>query len=223
LAFLHEFGIPGLVVLLAGGIYLWKQKPKVRGVLVCLILTYVILDGLNWARKSDRFIINVFLPLLVVGLLGLSEMLAKWRRERLLWLFPLLLLAANGREMVSIFQCFNGHDTRDIARPWILQNIPERSKIAREVIYTPYLDRKKFDVVMETWRVGSYTLDSLRSLGIEYVIFADTFRGKWGSNEQIQKNYREFAALSKKEFRMKRPPKLNDFHGPTIRISKIQK
>ncbi|MDD5672996.1 MAG: glycosyltransferase family 39 protein [Chitinivibrionales bacterium] len=223
-AFMHEFSLPGLLLLLAGMTIAWRARRELRPLIGVILGTYLVLDFIkgNGFDRADRFIMNIFLPVLFVGAIGLQAGLEKIKKEKYLWLLPLVIVLCNAYELSSIFLALNGHDTRDTARKWIAANVPKNSAVARETIYTPLLDTLQYRVGVTAWVLGNYSLDSLKKLGIEYVFFSDKYSSGWVDNERINKNYRSFKPYVIKSFETNFHSRLNGFHSPAIWVCKIQ-
>ncbi|MFW6221891.1 MAG: hypothetical protein ACOC4C_05430, partial [Fibrobacterota bacterium] len=220
-AFLHQFSFPVLAALLAGTALNWLRFKKLRPLILVIVGTWLVLTFARGSGlKSDRYIMNIFLPLYLVGTVGISKLLYSIKRPRLLWLLPLLLIIFNGRELGSIFVNFHGRDTREIAGQWIEKNLPGDRPIAREIIKTPCLDTTRFTVALQKWYLGAQPLDSLRARGIEYLVFSERYTSGWVHGERVAGNYRTFMPYVIKTFETKWQPRLNDFHSPKIYVAK---
>ncbi|MBD3422639.1 MAG: phospholipid carrier-dependent glycosyltransferase [Chitinivibrionales bacterium] len=223
LAFMREFSLPGIVLLVIGAIVAWVKKPQTRQIALIVLGTYIALDFTKaTGLKADRYIMNVFLPFLLVGATGLYAWLQKKRWTRWMWVLPTVVLLFNGRELASIFLNFNGHDTRRVAGAWIDKHVPRSSRIARETIYTPYLDPGEYDSVHVEWILGLHDLDTLRARKFDYLIISHQFHSGWAYGEHVKQNYAAFLPYAVKKFDTAWRPRLNNFHSPAIWVCKIQ-
>ncbi len=224
MAFIHEFTAPGLVLLLIGAVYSWITIAKLRPLILAIIGSYLVLTFARGSGlKCDRFIMNIFLPFYVAGAVGFAHILRDAGRLRLLWLLPVLFAVFNGRELVSIFLSFNGHDTRAIAAQWLEHGLPENSVVARELINTPVVDTVRYELAREEWMLGRYSLESLQKEGIDYLIFSERFTTGWVHGKRVVDNYREFMPHVLKTFDTEWKPRLNDFHSPRIYVAGIRR
>lgn len=221
--FIREFSFIGLPLLIIGGTLAWLKIKTLRPLVVIITASYLALDLVkyNGYNKADRFIINIFPLLLVAGTAGLSIAAGLGRRRHLLWLLPVLIGGGNMYELFSIYHVLNGYDTRDEAKIWIDQNVPEGSVLAKEIIFTPYIDEKKFEVKEKRWMLSQLSVDSLRSLDVEYCIISDRYVNGWVGGDQVRENYLELRRYAVKEFHSKCRPTINDFHSPDIFICRL--
>jgi hypothetical protein len=223
-AFIREFSLPGLILLIMGLIAAWFLKKDLRP-LICIILgAYLALDlfKANGLNKADRFIMFIYLPFLVVGMCGLDRVVQTVKSEKILWLFPLIVCVFNAKELVSIFAVLNGHDTRVEAGVWMTEHLPKKSRIAREIIYSPAVDPQTFAIVKAEWTIGRYSLDSLKKSGIDYLVFSDVFSSGWYHGDAVTGNYKSFLPYTIKTFEPRFRPTTNNFHSPKIFVCKIQ-
>ena len=68
-------------------------------------------------------------------------------------LLSVIVVAHQAQLTASVEGIRAGDDTRNVARRWIVENIPRGSRVLVEV-YTPHLPRKRFQIY-EPMRVGS--------------------------------------------------------------------
>lgn len=183
--------------------------------------SYFVLDLSTHGFKADRFIMNIFLPFLIFGILGLNSIINNRKLRSLFLILPLLLFAGNYRELYSIYKCFNGNDSRDMARAWVEKNIPHNASIFREEISTPEVDSSRYAKVGNCWILGEIPVDSLRANGFNYLFFSDGYENGYIGGDSIKNRYEEFKKYTIKVFECKWRPKLNTFHSPKIYIAKL--
>lgn len=109
-------------------------------------------------------------------------------------------------------------ETRLIARGWMLDHVPERTKIAREV-YTPQFDSSEFRVE-GSYFLFQHTLEDYRAGGVRYLIASSRTFGRFVDMPLYAKEsdfYRGLFALPE-VFRVDPGP---DRRGPTIRIFRL--
>jgi hypothetical protein len=109
-------------------------------------------------------------------------------------------------------------DTRDIARAWMLANVPQATTIARE-IYTPQFDDREY-VLAGSFFLHEIGLDGYRDRGVHYLIASswayERFVDKAGTPDE-DAFYRGLFALPE-VFRVDPGPSRS---GPTIRILRL--
>ena len=109
-------------------------------------------------------------------------------------------------------------ETRLIARRWLLDHVPERTKIAREV-YTPQFDPSEFRVE-GSYFLFQHTLDDYRAGGVRYLIASSRTFGRFVDMPLYAEEsdfYHGLFALPE-VFRVDPGP---DRRGPTIRIFRL--
>ena len=109
-------------------------------------------------------------------------------------------------------------DTRDIARAWMLENVPRKTTVARE-IYTPLFDDQEFTAA-GSFFLHQVDLDGYRAAGVRYLIASS-----WSYERFVDKpgTPRE-DAFYKSLFGLPEAFRADaglDRNGPTIRIFRL--
>ena len=240
----------GLILIVPGIILCLASKEKEKWLLLmfpAFFLCFIAALNLRWAR----WIIPVIPFLCVLSALAFYWVLT-WTGQNLnlrgknligfillLSLFVPLLKAdiLQGREM-------NGKDTRTLAREWVMEHIPQQSRILVEK-YTPYLpiDRYAFLVVNNSGeltesdrkkikysvfsppftKVGKLNnIGAIHEKNVEYMILSDWYdrylreREYYSDYAKIVVMYETLMKTGTKIYEVKRIPGKN--RGPTIQV-----
>ena len=123
----YALGIAGFIVFVFGVILGFRRKDKIVIALVMFPLAIYLITAFG-KTSFARYFCSLLPSLVVVSAYGFEWL---WRQRRFLfWVMALLALAEFGVRTYGILRYFSLPISDDIAREWIVKNLPADAKIA---------------------------------------------------------------------------------------------
>lgn len=208
----------------------WSD-PRMRGAVAipAFIVAYLVVASLP-PRHYERNLLPIVPYLAISGGIATAALLDR-ARTGLAWgttrprlaaglvaiCFAACLVPAASASF-EITNALRQPETRLIARAWMLDHVPERTMIAREV-YTPQFDPSEFRLA-GSYFLFQHTLEEYRAAGVRYVIASSRTFGRFVDMPAATEEsafYRALFALPE-VFRVDPGP---GRRGPTIRIFRL--
>ncbi|MCB0334571.1 MAG: hypothetical protein KDD55_13795, partial [Bdellovibrionales bacterium] len=217
--------VPVLVLSVLGVLVVFIKDWKRAVLLLVFPLLYFVFICLFTVR-NERTLLPVlsFVILFAAFLLGKLATLFSGGEERAPALRAIFLFVFCGAAMYLPYESsakqairLVSPNSRDLAREWIANNIPAKSKIALER-YAPYIDPDTFDVVV-LWELNKKDAQWFEDEGVEYIVASGWMYGRYfRAKEQYPKEYQAYQELFERYPLVKRF-KLN---GPDVRILRVR-
>lgn len=196
-----SLGLAGLCLAVAGVILcLWRRERHCWALIAfpCIFLIFVALLHLRW----DRWIIPVLPFLCILASCAFSfciDFLAKRQRHRagMAWGISLVVVTLAPLVYRGVVQQreIAGKDTITLARDWVVQNVPQGSRVLIEM-YSPHLPKLAYEFyVVETGSGNLVRVDTAR-ISDQVVYPPYTRIGEVDSVETIIENHIQYVVLA---------------------------
>lgn len=119
-------------------------------------------------------------------------------------------------------------DTREEAHDWIIKNIPEGSLLAKELLWTPFLPKGRYEIVYDGWSLGDREISWYKEQKVEYFLVSEYMKNLMSHPDRPAPGHRRFYQGLEKEaeiiYTVSRKDKglFMDFHNPTVFIYKLK-
>lgn len=159
------------------GIGLWKRDRLLLFLALFPLIYFIFIS--SFEVRNDRTALPL-MPFLFVFCAALAWMAVRTRRFSCLppWLAKMVIgLGLIAITLPALFQDVQNSlklttvDSRETARLWIDDNIPERSKIFLES-YSPYIDPERFEIV-GSFTAIDYGIEWYRQNGVQYLVLGE--------------------------------------------------
>lgn len=211
------------------GLGLLRRNRSDLILIFAIFMFYLIgeLSGLKPAPQPERYVLTL-LPFMALAIAEFCRSTSRlWGSfvGNFVFLAGLFLVAERSMTLARDLR----PDTREVAASWIVENLPEKSRIVMDFQpYSPYLPEGRFEILNNAYLpVGSFLdISKLRRMGADYLVLSsfsyDRFFSQPGHPPFMRVVHRKiFENLNLKQ-EIASPSGSYGFHNPTIRIYSVK-
>lgn len=226
--------------LVAGGLVYGLWRFRRREVLLFSFPVLLFATISPWKTYATRyllpaapFFILIAAFFLDAALKGLSNLLGsfsgkKWAGFTAAGLIVLFILVPSAVSVFRLDWSLAHKDTRTVARDWIYDNIPEKSKVAFEA-YCPLLSENRYRLFSRQPSLSQIDLEWLAQKKVEYVVVSELEYGRFAPYpEEFPKEANFYRSLDEKAVLIKTiAPRWHEdlltMHNPIIKIYRMSR